>query len=70
MNINNVKEVSKPQKVLIEDKNGMKIYLSAIDHQKIRSLVGVGQKTEGIQLVAAMVGWLKNIKPTDIITSK
>ena len=69
MNTSKVKEVI-PKKVLIEDGNGMKIYLSAHDHQKIRTLVGVNSKTEGIQLVAAMVGWLKKLKSTDIIRNK
>jgi len=67
MNTSKVKDVM-PKKVLIEDESGKKIYLSAVDHQHIRSMVGVNSKTEGIQLVAAMVGWLKKIKSTDIIT--
>jgi hypothetical protein len=69
MNTTKVKDVI-PKKVLIEDNNGKKIYLSAEDHRRIRSLVGVNGNTEGIQLVAAMVGWLKKLKSTDIITSK
>ena len=56
-----------PKKKLVTTDTGKIVYLSQADHNHIQKMVGVNQKTEGIYLVKAMVGFIKSLRPSDII---